>query len=294
MSKPYFERQSGGSCRIHALNMLLGGPELDMDKMLAHAKKFGEAEGMDVSAMTEHKDMDLGYVSTTQNLVAHIAEARTGLHAFCVTPGMSLATILATMKCGASIDDFLDQGLESGKHGFRAFLQYNAGHIWAWRYFEGAWWQLDSMKRARNRGTGLSLSGLGADNGFIFLFTTPQVRRCILPYFACRIDSYLEAHEVPGPGEAERSVCEAAFGRFAMKREVHAGLLGELEILLFPFLHLFKRVRSDGEHECQDLLLEAAERLRNTRAFLDISRSAYKMTVFIFPVLHAVRGMRLA
>ena len=125
----YFERQSGGNCRIHAINTFFGKSKITPKQLCEYAIQFDQ----EYSVLNPHNNSaEFDRVcSDGLMLVSFIIEQiDPTLCSFCAPIGTS----------GFFEDMLLDQCVP-------AVLCFNVGHIWSFKQDDtGQWWNLDSLQ----------------------------------------------------------------------------------------------------------------------------------------------------
>ncbi|MCH9716341.1 MAG: Josephin domain-containing protein [Gammaproteobacteria bacterium] len=176
--QPYFERQVGGNCRIHAINSLFAGPVLSAEKLKDYSDAF---DNQYESPITFQFD---GVQSDTLTLVSFVIEDMTDYRTLIVCPGR-IQDLL--QECGESnISDLVQDDVP-------AVLLFNDHHIWTVRRHQNEWWNLDSLGgRPQKLG---NLNRLRRDKtGFIFIYEGLGIQRQLLPLLSRRLRWELDHH----------------------------------------------------------------------------------------------------
>jgi hypothetical protein len=125
----------------------------------------------------------------------------------------------------------LEHAADATLKGCRAFLQFDAGHVWARVRTRAGWWHLDSQEgRARFLNTGGSPFGAYTQQyGYVLVMPLDYALVTLPPVFKKRLALAARAAQL----DSRESVKEwAARG---------STLLGDLEVPLFAYLHVLER-----------------------------------------------------
>ncbi len=180
---PYFERQVGGNCRIHAINSLFAGGILTAEKLKEYSVAF---DNRYESAITFEFD---GVQSDTLTLVSYVIEDMTDYRTLMVSPGQ-LQSVLD--ECNStSIHALIQEEVP-------AVLVFNDHHIWTIRRHRNEWWNLDSMGgRPKKLGNGAAqhLDRLRRQKiGFIFIYEGEGIQTKLIPLLSRRLKTELDNH----------------------------------------------------------------------------------------------------
>ena len=141
--KPYWESQRGGLCRMHALNMYLGGPVYNEQTFAVAINEYDAYMRDRFGVETSAAAFDL-VGSDQMNLVSWLLRKRRIVVRY-IAIGHSLTTNDTTAAEEAP-----------------GIFIYNQGHIWCARRVGGVWWLLDSLSRPQQIG---AAPPLGWDRG---------------------------------------------------------------------------------------------------------------------------------
>ena len=127
---PYFERQVGGNCRVHAVNMALGGRAITAKSLFTkYSKSYSSVYDVPDS-------VPFDYVGHDGLTLAAFAAERACSDVFSLGCNLGVAESVYGMSGGAP------ELIEYAQDYCLGFLIYNADHVWAAR----GGWLLDSMR----------------------------------------------------------------------------------------------------------------------------------------------------
>lgn len=116
-----------GACRLHALNMFVGRPDLDAHAFKDYQEKYDQRYNKDLQLAGSLPSVtDYDFVLANQELlVSYILRERFGLASLLVGPGSSIRRIATDLHLSPtnSLADLIDPQLNS-------FFAFNSQHIW--------------------------------------------------------------------------------------------------------------------------------------------------------------------
>jgi hypothetical protein len=121
----YWERQSGGLCRLHSINAFLGLRRYDAAQFAALISEFDTRQKGMYGITTSAADFDM-MNSDQINIISYIL----GTHHNIPTKYVSFGDI------GSNIDYAMRAGI---------FFVFSASHIWIMKKVDGQWYRVDSM-----------------------------------------------------------------------------------------------------------------------------------------------------
>ena len=134
----YFQPQSGGLCRKHALNAYLGGPVIadGVFKYLCDVfdGEHGHPQGTTAKAGTVYFEDAGAYDDSCDNVLSFILHTAAGVD-----------TILLPIGKGHCLDT------EARALQVTSALAFNKGHVWYMRLTDEGWYHVDSMSGIRKQ-----------------------------------------------------------------------------------------------------------------------------------------------
>ena len=127
---PYFERQVGGNCRVHAVNMALGGKAVTANTLYSKYSKLYS------TVYNVPNSVPFDYVGHDGLTLAAFAAERACSDAFSLGCNLGVAESVYGMSGGSP------ELIKYAQKYCLGFLIYNADHVWAAR----GGWLLDSMR----------------------------------------------------------------------------------------------------------------------------------------------------
>lgn len=206
---PYFERQRGDACRVHALNALFGRPVIDEARLREWAGAFDAHYGHHVTDQFDCVQSD------SLTLVSFILEQRCGY----VTHYLP---IVSPRVCYLHLVD----------PAVPAIMMFNAAHIWTlrrWSEGDGQWYNLDSLLGRPVRLSSSPPSPLPPQTGAILICTPAHGRRVLLPFYRAGVCRYVREHNLNSD-----TAVRAWGAQVQQARE-----LGALETWLCNFLRVY-------------------------------------------------------
>lgn len=179
ISGPYFERQVGNNCRVHALNALFNRNVIDEHRLKELDTQFHAHYGDVMPAGTaEHFD----YVqSDTLMLVSFILERRCKYVTHYVPIGYAKREHLAAdFGQYDKLEDVFDPTIA-------ACLCFSRDHIWAVRKHGGEWYNLDSLFARPRRISTVQDAFDGGQHGVILIYSRLEARTRLLPLYQRRV-----------------------------------------------------------------------------------------------------------
>lgn len=178
LSVPYFERQVGNNCRVHALNALFNRNVIDERRLRELDAQFHAHYGDVMSAsMYDHFDI---VQADTRMLVSYILETRCKyVTHYIPIGGAKRELLLHDFGAFNHVEQLFDPTVA-------ACLCFSRDHIWAVRKHGGEWYNLDSLFARPRRIAHVEDAFEGAQHGLILIYSRSYARTTLLPLYQRR------------------------------------------------------------------------------------------------------------